>query len=38
MNAGLSLIFRGAVANKDSPVTAAQSFIVSPVASNFDDP
>ena len=38
MNAGLSLIFRAVVANEDSPVTSAQKFIVSPLASHFDHP
>ena len=34
---GLSLIFRAAVANKDSPVTSPQN-LVSPLASYFDHP
>ena len=34
---GLSLIFRAAVANKDSPVTSPQN-LVSPLASHFDHP
>lgn len=33
---GVLLIFRAAIANKDSPVTSRQNFIVSRLASPFD--
>ena len=35
---GLSLIIRGVIANKDSPVTSPQNSKVSPLASHFDHP